>query len=581
MLRLLQWLVRREGLLRLLSPAFGRFQPFSAAHRRDPHATWRALREEAPAWRSRIFGTTLFTRYEDVLRILSDSHFSTDRSGVPAMRWIARLTRGEPEFAGLIERNLLTIDGADHRRLRGLVAKAFTPRRVERLRPRLVAPAAAPQPAAADDPPAGGPPASRPDVLVYLIDTLRADHLGCYGYPRPTSPQIDALAAEAALFEHAIAQSSWTKASVASIFTGRWPLAHGANLRTDALAAAAQTLAETLHHHGYATAGFVTNPNVTSAFGFDQGFERYHYLGETASAAEVNAAALAWLDARPPDARPFFLYLHTLEPHAPYRPPAAFRERLAPQVPAALAAEPDAVLDAMQAGRRPVEGVLVDHLRALYDAEIAANDDAFGALRRAFETRGRWRDLLLVLASDHGEEFYEHGNFQHGRTLHRESLEVPLIVKLPGPPVRRRIGERVQHVDLLPTILDAAGLPPTAGSEGRSLLPLLRGAAPGPSRPTFAYLHLDGPARAAIYDRGFKLLQQLAGGGELIHRQLYDLAGDRQERRDLAGDRPLLAGFLAARLRSRLFGPEQRLAGDAAVIDEELRRSLEALGYLE
>jgi len=137
-LRLLQWLVRREHLLRLLSPVFGRFQPFSAAHRRNPHDTWRSLREHAPAYRSRVFGTTLFTRYEDVLRILSDPRFSTDRSQVPAMRWVARLTRGEPEFAGLIERNLLTIDGADHRRLRGLVAKAFTPRRVERLRPRLV-----------------------------------------------------------------------------------------------------------------------------------------------------------------------------------------------------------------------------------------------------------------------------------------------------------------------------------------------------------------------------------------------------------------------------------------------------------
>jgi cytochrome P450 len=139
MLRFIQWLVRQERLLRVLRPAFGRFHPFLAEHRRDPQTTWRALRDGDRLYRSRLFQTFIATRYDDVAHVLRDPHFSTDRSEVPAMRWIARMARGERDFSGLLSRILLTIDGADHRRLRGLVGKAFTPRRIERLRPRLEA----------------------------------------------------------------------------------------------------------------------------------------------------------------------------------------------------------------------------------------------------------------------------------------------------------------------------------------------------------------------------------------------------------------------------------------------------------
>jgi hypothetical protein len=139
MLRFLQWLVRQERLLRVLGPAFGRFNPFLPEHRADPHATWRDLRENAPVYRSRVFGGWFCTRYDDVLHILRDPNFTTDRSETALMKAVMRMTRGAPEFAGLLERNLLMIDGADHRRLRRLVSKAFTPRRVEALRPGLEA----------------------------------------------------------------------------------------------------------------------------------------------------------------------------------------------------------------------------------------------------------------------------------------------------------------------------------------------------------------------------------------------------------------------------------------------------------
>ncbi len=137
MLRFLQWLTRQDRLLRVLGPAFGRFNPFLPEHRRDPQTTWRALRQSGPIYRSRMFGTFLCTGYDDALHVLRDPKFSTDRSEIPAMRLVARLARREPDFAGLVERNLLTMDGEDHKKLRGLVSKAFTPRRVEQLRSRL------------------------------------------------------------------------------------------------------------------------------------------------------------------------------------------------------------------------------------------------------------------------------------------------------------------------------------------------------------------------------------------------------------------------------------------------------------
>ena len=139
MLRTIQWLTRQERLLRALHPVFGAFDPFLPEHRRDPHATWRSLRASDPVYRSRVFGAWICTRYDDVLHVLRDRSFTTDRSASPAMRFVTRMARRDPSFSALIERNLLTIDGDDHRRLRGLVSKAFTPRRIERLRPKLQA----------------------------------------------------------------------------------------------------------------------------------------------------------------------------------------------------------------------------------------------------------------------------------------------------------------------------------------------------------------------------------------------------------------------------------------------------------
>lgn len=415
------------------------------------------------------------------------------------------------------------------------------------------------------------PPGKRPDVLIYMIDTLRADRLGCYGHPGGLTPKIDAFAAGAIVYESPVAQSSWTKSSVASLLTGLWPPEHGALKRTHRLSAEALTLPEILSEAGYATAAFVTNPNVTAAFGFDQGFEDFTDLGIEARSDEVTEAVLDYLDRRT-DERPLFLYVHTLDPHDPYDPPPDERALHAPGVEAGNAAL-HRILNDLQAGRREVKPRLVSQLRALYGAEVAANDRSFGVLVEGLRSRGLFDGAWVLLVSDHGEEFYEHQHFRHGIALFVESLHVPLILKPPGMKEGRRIGDPVQHIDVLPTLLDALGLPRPDGLRGRNLL------APLAPKPIYSYLHLDGPPRLSVTFDGWKLIERREEEGFSAPR-LFDLRSDPDERDDLAERNDVRRGYLASLLRRRLLGGGRELTSEEVVFDEKLRRNLEALGYL-
>ncbi len=448
----------------------------------------------------------------------------------------------------------------------------WSPRPAARVEPEPPPATPAVRPTAGED----NPDAAVPNVVLYVIDTLRADRLGCYGGRRPVSPRIDAFAREAVLFEHAVAQSSWTRSAMASIFTGKWPLAHGTNGRDDRLSDAAITLSERLRAAGYRTAARVTNPNVTPGFGFDQGFDDFSYLGETTGSDGVHRAAIDWLGAGAAET-PFFLYLHTLDPHAPYVSPEPFRRRLAPDSSAAAAEHSLAVLGDLQTGRRQADAAIRGELEALYDATVAFNDHSFGALLDELEARGLLEETLVILLSDHGEEFLEHGGWQHGRALHAESIDVPLIIKAPGSRGGRRVAQRVRQVDLLPTVLDLLDLPPAASVEGRSLQPLIDGSERDQAPPAFSYLHLDGPARVSVVDRGWKLIQR-SEAGRLVHPRLYRIAEDPGETRELAARFPIRAGYLASLIRHKLAG--EQAASEAAEIDEETRQALEALGYL-
>jgi arylsulfatase A-like enzyme len=422
-------------------------------------------------------------------------------------------------------------------------------------------------------------PAGRPrNVIVYLVDTLRADHVGCYGYVRPVSPRIDAFARYATLFRHAVAQSSWTRPSTATILTGLLPITHGLHRRRHALSGQAVTLAEALHDRGFRTAGFVANGNVARGFGFAQGFETYRLLPRKHhTAADVTARAAEWLDGWDGQA-PFFLYLHTVEPHAPYAPPLPFRQRFAPGV--------SEELTKMRAIKRLHEGKLAPtpelrrDLIALYDADIAANDAAFGDLLDLLVRRGLWQDTMIVFVSDHGEEFFDHGGWEHGRTLHAEMLDVPLIIRIPGAGTGGIVERQVQHADIVPTILTALGLPVHAAVEGRSLLPWIRGgaAAPADDEEAFSWLDEFGVRAASVTTPAWRLIDTRSPDAD---RDLYDRRSDPGERRDLSSGRRVRTGYLATHLRAAERPRARALRPGEGTMDAEVRQQLQALGYAQ
>lgn len=445
--------------------------------------------------------------------------------------------------------------------------------------PRVVAPAG-PTAAATLDP--------RPNLLVYVIDTLRADRLGCYGYPRPTSPEIDRFAAGATLFREGRAQSSWTRPAMATLLTGLLPIAHRAEDSTDRLPEEIETLAERLGAAGYATAMVTTNGNVVSRFGFRQGFETFHYLPERRRAEEVhvqsgrvNEVVFRWLADRPTD-RPFFLVVHTCDPHDPYTPDKNWQRKLAPDVADLSIGHVRSMLKRGRlAGAEAAR--LAPSIGALYDAEIAANDASFGALVRRLERLGIGDRTAVVLTSDHGEELFDHGSWTHGRTLFEEQLRVPFVVRFPGGVGAGRVlPGPAEQIDLTPTLLELAGLPRPAALPGRSLLGDLEGPGPGPSRPSLAFLTHHEDRAASILASEWKLIRLDRRESVLARApvQLYSLGSDPAERHSRILDRPLHRRWLEGLLTAAEIRHRSELPRQPVTIDRELADRLRALGYL-
>lgn len=470
---------------------------------------------------------------------------------------------------------------------------------------------------------AGSTPAPPPNLIVYLIDTLRADHLGCYGYPRPTSPRIDRFADDSILFSHARAQSSWTKPAVATILTGQFPPVHGAQLRSQRIPESIETLAERLQAAGYETALFTTNANIVARFGFAQGWDTFRYLAHRRGrkhqhydAEETNREVFAWLARRGerPAAKPFLLVVHTLDPHDPYRPREEFRRRLAPEVEveSACCAGAHALgrLGSAAAQSRAADA------RELYDAEIAQNDAAFGELLDELDRRGLAGSSAVLLTSDHGEEFLDHGGWKHGFTLYEEMLRIPFVLRLPKS---QRAGAQglvlespVDQIDIAPTLLALAGAPAAPDLPGRDVRRLLAANLPdrqvggGEATASFAWLGRPGAESTSTVAGEWKSIvfggdRESAGWAEkpedappalrtLPDRELFRLATDPGEQMNLLDPvlpRPLRERWLAGRLATALarhgggaLAPKAKIdAENEAEIDAELERDLRALGY--
>ena len=411
-----------------------------------------------------------------------------------------------------------------------------------------------------------------PNVIVYLVDTLRRDHLSVYGYSRETSPRLAEFARDAVRFETAYSPTSWTKPAVASLLTGVTPLRHGAISRSDRLDPEVRLLPQYLSSAGYHSVAFVTNPQVLPVWGFGPGFDEFVDVkgadGAAARADEVNEAVFRHLEEN--RSEPFFLYVHTVDPHYPYEAPPPFAGSFPGPPPEELASSNKRV--AARARRAS--------LAAAYDAEIRFSDHEFGRLIEFLEARGLYRDALVVFTADHGEELRDHGKLGHGLGLFEEVVRVPLLAKLPGNAHAGRVVRApASLLDVLPTIVRLAGGDPASDVEGVDLLELLRAEDGGEasSRPFFLDLDLVGVAdhrtvASGVVWGGYKLLDSREPRPGV---QLFDLVRDPRERRNAAPREPALAEHLRSVLAEHRSRSEAGVHVWIANADDERTRRVE------
>jgi arylsulfatase A-like enzyme len=417
----------------------------------------------------------------------------------------------------------------------------------------------------------------RPDIVLISIDTLRADHLGCYGEKLPTSPHLDAFRADSVMFRTVEAQAPSTLASHASLFTSELPAHHGASFaRLTALPDSAVTLAEVLAREGYRTVGLTAGGQLDPVFGVGQGFQTYRAETEKrrpGAFARRVAEGLRELDAS--DRRPLFLFLHTYETHHPYTPAPGILKRLDPGYRGRLG---DRIsipfLEEVNAGRIRLDAADVRHVERAYSAEIVSADRGFGQLIDGLRERHRYRDTLIVVTSDHGEEFDEHGTLGwHSHTLYEELLRVPLLVHLPGgADAGREVALPVRSIDIAPTILELAGVASPDTFDGRSLVPLMRGE-DLPELPQVAELDDDAPPAEAATSVRFR-------GWKLIGTRLFDLGADPGEQVSRSGDDTARWAEMI-RIANAALAHRPGASTPGVHLDEKFERELRALGYLD
>jgi len=419
------------------------------------------------------------------------------------------------------------------------------------------------------------------NVLVYLVDTVRADKLRPW---RPTTrvatPGLDAWARTAVLVERGQSQENWTKPSVATLLSGLLPWHHGATAEEAVLPGSVRMLSEHLRDRGFHTGAFIANGFCSDRFGFQQGWSTWrNYIreGRRTQASFVAADVLEWLDARPQD-RPFFLYVHTIDPHVPYIPPDDVLARYDPDPydgPVDFRRDRE-TLEKIKSGRLRIGERDRRRLEALYDGEITYHDVHFASIVEGLERRGIADDTVVVFTSDHGEEFFDHGSVGHGHSVWQELLHVPLLVRVPGlvdaPPVREPVG----LVDVMPTVLEALGVEPPQGIDGRSFLPLLRGETE--TAPRVVVSGFMNGWRTAVAGK-YKIVQRTDA-----QVSLYDLDADPGETHDLAPESRVavryLRGLLGLALAGQLGAAGAVHRGERAVIDAETEAQLRALGYV-
>lgn len=424
--------------------------------------------------------------------------------------------------------------------------------------------------------------AKRPNVVWISLDTLRADHLGTYGYARPTSPHLDAFAARGLRFDWAISQAPWTRPSHRSMLTGVYPASRGG--------LDSPMIGEVLYRAGYQTFAVTGGGQVDSTLGFDRGFEIYRVDDWIHQPSRI----LDWIRAR--SERPYFLFLHCYETHEPYT-----HTRFAEGLPSGRLAG-EFSKEIWNRLRKRFSEEEMRYAEALYDGDIAYTDARIGEFFSGFESAGELAESIVIVTSDHGEQFWEHGSWGHGQNLHDHQIHVPLLVFLPesvkaelarksramgqGQPVTQgAIEDQIELIDLYPTLLELLGVEMDGPVNGRSLVSLLAGQGSLPDREAFAeHTNIKENEQKALRTPRYKFMVSIprkssAATGESY--ELYDLKRDPGERKNLAPGLSAKVVELRARIGRIMDGADSARDEEVpADIDDALREQLKALGYI-
>lgn len=434
-------------------------------------------------------------------------------------------------------------------------------------------------------------------IILISLDTLRADHLGTYGYHRDTSPDIDALAEESVVFEKAVVQSPWTLPSHMSIMTSLYPSFHGL-CDKDTFSPLSEehiTLAELLKKGGYKTAAFTDGGFVSAKFGFDRGFDTYDDQG--GGIKSILPKAKMWLEAHKTE--PFFIFIHCYDIHSPYNPPSPY-DTLFHDFPYRGNIIPsNRKLTKMLNNQLDISDEDINHIISFYDGGIRYTDAMIGDFLSYLKNLDLYNQSLIFLTSDHGEEFYEHGSILHWQLYFNPDLHVPLIMHMPGFSKRGiRIKDLVRSIDILPTVLDIAGIPNHSQAQGRSVLPMIgrkenfltrfllrfsdlfKKEATISFAETKYYKHrkLESPFRSVITDDGYHMIYDQ----EPDSMQLFNLVLDPGAQNNIVNDNNDIAERLLARskeLYSACNKPNQ--TAPEISLDQQTLKQLGALGYVD
>ncbi len=420
---------------------------------------------------------------------------------------------------------------------------------------------------------------TRPNIIILLIDALRADSLHDYGNPRDTNPFLAEFGRKGVRFTNAHAHSSNTLLSVASLFSGLIPPVNGVRraalvpkkekIQSDQLALSLTTVAEVLKQRKYSTAAFVSNPHLQVFSGLSQGFQDYRYIsGPKVRATELNAALLDWL--KTAHRKPFFVYVHYMDVHMPYRPPDAYRFLYSND-------KKEEPISSMGFWRGPISSRRIKHSRAVYEAQINYWDDCFRALVGDMKKGGWLENTVFIILADHGEEFYDHGGFGHTFTLYEEVLHIPLYIVhgdhlAPGQTRQ----DLVQIVDLFPTIGYFSGSNLSRlNLNGQNLFP----AQPHEDRTVrlhYAETH-PGIAPRCVETPGAKLIFN----ARRKSYEFYDLLQDPQEQKNLYGQNPPLYEHLKSKLHQILSLSQSSPKRRTKELDQKTIELLKSLGYIK